>query len=289
MDIRSILTIIDGDEQSQATLEAGIFLGTFFAAHLEVLHVQPSYPDVMSIVSNYGSLSAARRTYDILEEDAQLRARYAQELFQTHCVDAGRNVLEQDDYLGRQRASITWRKIVGHVGIEIAHQGRLSDLIVMACPGQQAGGIDSSILETTLFDSGRPVIIVGANYQACAGGRIAIAWDGSRESAHSVGLAIPFLKQAKKILILTVGKPISTTDPQTLARYLSLHGIEAEPRFVEDNSQSVAEVLLAEAEQWNSNLLVMGAYGHNAFLESVVGGVTRTVLERTSLPVFMAH
>ena len=37
------------------------------------------------------------------------------------------------------------------------------------------------------------------------------------------------------------------------------------------------------------DLLVMGAYGHSRFRESLLGGVTRTVLESMNLPVLMAH
>jgi nucleotide-binding universal stress UspA family protein len=33
----------------------------------------------------------------------------------------------------------------------------------------------------------------------------------------------------------------------------------------------------------------MGAYGHSRLRELVVGGATRTVLERARLPVLMSH
>ena len=39
----------------------------------------------------------------------------------------------------------------------------------------------------------------------------------------------------------------------------------------------------------NCDLLVLGAYGHSRFRETLLGGVTRTVLESMTVPVLMAH
>lgn len=36
-------------------------------------------------------------------------------------------------------------------------------------------------------------------------------------------------------------------------------------------------------------MIVMGAYGHSRFRESILGGATRDMLEEVSIPVLMAH
>jgi nucleotide-binding universal stress UspA family protein len=37
------------------------------------------------------------------------------------------------------------------------------------------------------------------------------------------------------------------------------------------------------------DLIVMGAYGHSRLRELLLGGVTRTMLDRMTVPVLMAH
>ena len=53
--------------------------------------------------------------------------------------------------------------------------------------------------------------------------------------------------------------------------------------------RSVGEVLLAEAEEVGSDLVVMGAYSQGRLRELLMGGVTRHVLAHAEVPVLMAH
>ena len=47
--------------------------------------------------------------------------------------------------------------------------------------------------------------------------------------------------------------------------------------------------LLAMAAQRQCDLVVMGCYGHMRLREALLGGVTRTVLQETTLPVLVSH
>ena len=38
-----------------------------------------------------------------------------------------------------------------------------------------------------------------------------------------------------------------------------------------------------------ADLLVMGAYGHSRLREMILGGVTREILRKMSVPILMAH
>ena len=49
------------------------------------------------------------------------------------------------------------------------------------------------------------------------------------------------------------------------------------------------EALLSLVAEQHCDLLVLGAYGHSRFRETLLGGVTRTVLESMTVPVLMAH
>jgi nucleotide-binding universal stress UspA family protein len=51
----------------------------------------------------------------------------------------------------------------------------------------------------------------------------------------------------------------------------------------------ISDVLCRHVRDQDAELLVMGAYGHSRFRESIMGGATRNMLELAELPVFMAH
>ncbi len=47
--------------------------------------------------------------------------------------------------------------------------------------------------------------------------------------------------------------------------------------------------MLEEAGKAETDLLVMGAYGHSRLREMVLGGVTRAILGDANVPVFLMH
>jgi len=51
----------------------------------------------------------------------------------------------------------------------------------------------------------------------------------------------------------------------------------------------IGDALLSQAADLSADLLVMGAYGHSRLRETILGGVTRTVLHSMTIPVLMAH
>jgi nucleotide-binding universal stress UspA family protein len=50
-----------------------------------------------------------------------------------------------------------------------------------------------------------------------------------------------------------------------------------------------AEHLLSRLCDLGADLLVMGAYGHARVRELILGGVTRTMLEEMTVPLFLSH
>jgi nucleotide-binding universal stress UspA family protein len=144
-------------------------------------------------------------------------------------------------------------------------------------------------LEAALFDSGRPLMIPGV--APVAPDTIAIAWKSTREAARAVAAAMPFLAQAKRVVILTAAED-DRTDRSEAARLLvtlQRHDIAAEARRLQPGSRNAADTLLAAAGEIDAGLLVMGGYGHSRLRELVFGGVTEHVIRGAALPVLMAH
>ena len=52
---------------------------------------------------------------------------------------------------------------------------------------------------------------------------------------------------------------------------------------------NTADELLSLASDLGSDLIVMGAYGHARMRQTVLGGVTRSMLAQMTVPVLMSH
>ena len=60
-------------------------------------------------------------------------------------------------------------------------------------------------------------------------------------------------------------------------------------KAVESGGAAIVGLILMQAAAEKADLLVMGGYGHSRLREMILGGVTRHMLERMSLPVLFAH
>jgi nucleotide-binding universal stress UspA family protein len=54
-------------------------------------------------------------------------------------------------------------------------------------------------------------------------------------------------------------------------------------------SGGIADTILAQVAEERADLLVMGGYGHSRVRELLFGGVTRSILENTTIPILVAH
>jgi nucleotide-binding universal stress UspA family protein len=73
-----------------------------------------------------------------------------------------------------------------------------------------------------------------------------------------------------------------------VALYLARHNIKVNV-LQRTTDRDIGAALLSLATDMNSDLMVMGGYGHSRFREILLGGVTRTVLETMTVPILMSH
>jgi nucleotide-binding universal stress UspA family protein len=173
---------------------------------------------------------------------------------------------------------------------------RYSDLTVVA-QSNADDPVMSNMLdfpEYIALNSGRPVLIVPHRGQARTKiERVLLAWDASLSASRAVAGAVPLLTAAGQVTV-AIFNPASKPDavsqlPGTdIALYLGRHGINVEIR-AERTSLDIGDALLRLASEKESDLIVMGCYGHTRFREILLGGVTRSILEKASIPVLVAH
>jgi nucleotide-binding universal stress UspA family protein len=170
----------------------------------------------------------------------------------------------------------------------LGEAARTHDLSLLAIDSGCPGHLDAA--EGLLFGSGGPVALFPAGV-ATHVETVAVAWDGSRSAARAVRDALPVLRFAKQVVLLTVSddKHVPPASVAGLRAFLSGHSIVSQHHDVTREGYSIGEVLQSHALAHDSGLLVMGAYGHSRIREFVLGGATRTVLAAVRLPIFMSH
>jgi len=146
-----------------------------------------------------------------------------------------------------------------------------------------------AVLETILFDSGRPVLVAPPSPPARIGETIVIAWNASTETARTVAFARPLLEQANRIVVLTVeGGLVAGPLGDEVARSLGRAGIPAQALHVPQH-RGIGETILEQTRLLGGDLLIKGAYTQSRLRQMILGGATSHILAMSNVPVFMAH
>jgi len=124
--------------------------------------------------------------------------------------------------------------------------------------------------------------------------RALVAWDGSLEAVRAIHAALPFLRDAERVILLDGGRHNAAERGAYAPRFepflfLARHHIEADPICADFAPGEAGAGLLHKCADVRADLLVMGAFGHSRLRERVLGGATRHVLAHAQLPVFLAH
>jgi nucleotide-binding universal stress UspA family protein len=120
----------------------------------------------------------------------------------------------------------------------------------------------------------------------------AVAWDHSRSATRAVADALPLLQAAKRVHVVTVidekhlHKPGSGVE---LCKHLARHGIEVTFDQVQAKGRAIGDVLEAHSIERKIDLLVMGGYAHSRLREFILGGATRSVLNRPFTWTLVSH
>jgi nucleotide-binding universal stress UspA family protein len=123
---------------------------------------------------------------------------------------------------------------------------------------------------------------------------VLVAWKETRESARAVADAIPFLERAREVVVVSISAAGEESVREKLADadiagWLARHGVPATVRHEVAEDVDAGSLLLSRAADFGADLIVMGAYSRPRLSEMVLGGVTRLMLESTTVPVLMSH
>lgn len=177
----------------------------------------------------------------------------------------------------------------------LADYSRIRDLTILPSPqNADVPQFDAQWhAEAVIFGSGHPSIALPREAKGpIAFATVIVAWDKSRVAARSVADAIPILKTAKQVRLLTVAGEKEITSRQSafdFAQHLRLHDVTVAIDEVEAAGRAIGSVLQDEVTRHRADLLVMGAYGHSRLREFVVGGATKSMLADPPTALFLSH
>ncbi len=289
MGLSKVLVVIDGTPSAEHALATALNLGQRFACRVAALHVEVDAEASIPILGDGMSGTVVSQMIDSLRDTAQTRREQASRTFDDLCVRQGLPVVEASEQLKEGVFAVSFTHVVGIEAEEVARRGGLADLTVLARPAADSDLDLSQTLDASLFDTGRPVLLVSGPPSEALLRTVAIAWDGSREASRAVATAIPLLKEAERVVVITAREMSVKSEPSELTNYLAGQGVQAKTWAFTPGEEPIGDAILGEVSKADASLLVMGAYGHSRFREMVLGGVTRSVLNDARLPVLLTH
>lgn len=264
-----------GPDEVSAALGYGLSLAQEAGAHatVQAASVKLTLPTAWTSKLASGLVHAENKRLHALAETA---ARSAQ----TDAAAAGVICTAQAPHMGFPELRTTFTQ-----------QARLHDLtIVDTEPG--ATHPDRGLIEALLTQSGRPLLIVPADRDSFGCRRIMLAWDGSARAARAAGDALPFMRAAEAVDVVSVTgeKDLPDTILGTdIAPHLARHGVNVTVHNLPMRGGTVADALREAAERFGADMIVMGGFVHSRLREMLLGGVTQSLLKASPAPLFMSY
>jgi nucleotide-binding universal stress UspA family protein len=276
--VKTILLHVQNNDALENTLETALSLARACEAHLYCLHVTPIQAYVA--FDSFGGVFVMDDISKVIEEEQRhLKKRVEAEL---------------------AKEDVCWDYVqtTGDVPNQLVGRAALADLVVTSrWPNRTDLKVSTiGMLGDLLHRSRTPLFIAADDGNVVdPSGPALIAWNGSFEAANAVRSAIGMLKLSSDVRVLRIEEEKDQAFPSTLLlEYLSRHGIHAELKVETADIDArdanfVATILLAEAETMKAAYVVMGGYSHSRVSEYIFGGLTRSMLAGSPIPLFIAR
>ena len=261
--LKNIMVHLDLESSCQNRLEAAIALASQLGASLTGLYVYSSQQ---------------------LEQSGQQLAE-VRELFQQQTAENG----VAADWLAVD-LGFSSTGVVEMIG----YYASFTDLLVVSQPtnsdkDEKFTAINSP--ECLLVSSGRPVLIIpSSGYSAPIGERILVAWKAGPRASRALHDAMPLLRAAKYVNMVSVGKnTFSADESERLSRYLALHEVSAGMELIPPGDLSVGDTLLNQAADDTIDLMVLGVHIVSRRGRLDLGDVGRHLLGQMTVPMLLSN
>ena len=285
MGLKDILVQIGAGPANALRLDLAIKLADRHGARLTGLSV---FDFRLAPAARYGA-------FDV--EDSLALLRYQAQLRDEALAVATELEVNFRERLRRAGIDCEWRTVEGDAQATVSLHARYADLVILGQedPDSSRAPGWTQVIEAALLTSGRPILIVPyAGQFSELGRRVLVGWNARREAARAVHDALPLLDKAKSVTVLAIdpGRGVvghGEEPAADLSRHLARHGLPVTAEQTVSGGLNPTDVLLNYAADHSIDLIVIGGYGHSRLQEIVLGGVTRDLLHRMTVPVLMSH
>ncbi|WEK43208.1 MAG: universal stress protein [Candidatus Sphingomonas colombiensis] len=268
--MKNILLLIHDDAGQEARLQVALDLVRAVEGHLSCMDVTYIPP---IIGGGYYEDSYAIATLVTQEAEREIA-----------------NKAKLEARLANEGLSWDWKEARGAFVPCLVRTATLADAIIV---DRQLG--DFSFPDTRwavnelIVRSGNNVIAVPPDHPQFDTSSAMVAWDGSRSAGAALRAAVPLLRIAERVILVEAEDRSITVPAEDAARYLSRHGIHPEIRRLKSLPREAGATLLSEARGSDYGYCIMGGFSHLRLTEALFGGVTRSMLANSPIPVFLTH
>ena len=274
--LKDIAVHLPVDRPAGVLIECAVSIARLFDAHLD---------GIACVYQALNPMIAPEAAAVVLAADCQIRAEQATIVLEQFELAAKRLGIPHE-------AKSTFS--VSYAATRVATEmSRLYDLNVVVQPDPSNPGETDFLAEVVLFGSGRPMLMIPYIAEGpVRPDRVLICWDGGAPAARAVHDALPFLRKATTIDIVTVNEPQGTAGEASSAAlivHLGRRGLCANYYRLTADSSNIHDPILSLAAENSTDLIVMGGYGHSRLRESVLGGTSRGMFKSLTVPALISH
>jgi nucleotide-binding universal stress UspA family protein len=279
--MKTILVPVERNALMETTLQAACLFAKRFGSYIEGIPLGPAI-DTFAAADVVGSMALYPADTAADEQSLAESRRVFEQAMRNQGIGATPAAGSGVSCRWNERAAVGDGFLGGY--------GRVFDITVVGRPGATPNTPRVATLETSLFESGRPILIAPPQLPAEIGSTVAIAWNGSTETARAIALAMPILRQAKRIVVIGIENyGVPGPDGAQVAEHLRRNDLDCEVVSAARGSRAFGPAIVEEATKAGSDLIVKGAFTQSRLRQMIFGGATMHLINETTLPVFMSH
>ncbi|EJJ27689.1 universal stress protein [Rhizobium sp. CF142] len=277
MAITTVLSILKSNRYEQDLKSAASFCATY-GAHLTALAVSIGAAPSLSQYDAISTIWLDERQREI-DELATTAAKIKEVL-----ADSDLSFEVQDLY-----TEFAW------ADEDIAQRALYADVVLLGSDAAEDADLRKRIFDGALFQAPTPILINRGQQAITTSPRaVVLAWDSSNEAARAARQSLDLLERAE-IVHVTMVDPVARMrtngeEPGAdIAAFLTRHGVKVQVDRLSSEGRNADAIITRHAVDMGADLIVMGAYNHPRWQQSLFGGVTRRMIEDCQLPLFLAH
>ncbi len=277
MAITTVLGILKSNRYEQDLKSAASFCATY-GAHLTALAVSIGAAPSLSQYDAISTIWLDERQREI-DELATTAAKIKEVL-----ADSDLSFEVQDLY-----TEFAW------ADEDIAQRALYADVVLLGPDAAEDADLRKRIFDGALFQAPTPILINRGRKAITTSPRaVVLAWDSSNEAARAARQSLDLLERAE-IVHVTMVDPVARMrtngeEPGAdIAAFLTRHGVKVQVDRLSSEGRNADAIITRHAVDMGADLIVMGAYNHPRWQQSLFGGVTRRMIEDCQLPLFLAH